>query len=213
MKHLMDEIRTYRDMFSIYVELIPRTKKDVPEATITIGERHPVRGYANIIPELKAAVERIRAVSGGTDPVDAFFQNAIRKKDDGESGTHSGCDDNKLATAFTRATAEREKRRPQKGISHNKNGMDIPEREPSKHHSRQQNAPKEREWKRNELPTIERNEDEDGGGMAHKGDIMSVRRIMESATNGGPVDNSDFARMSKDPIDANWWSNQFVSSY
>lgn len=214
MKHLMDEIGTYRKMFSIYVELIPRSKKDVPEATIAIGERPVVRGYANIIPELKAAAARISSFSGSVDLVDAFFQSAISKKDTGEPGMHSGRDDNELTAAVMRATAEREKRRPQRGVSHNKNGMEIPEREPSASR-RSEEAPREYNRKRAELPTMQRNDDDEdynGGGAPHKGDIMSVRRIMESATDGGPSDNSDFARLASDPIDAKWWSNQFVSS-
>jgi hypothetical protein len=195
MQHLLQEIDTYKSMFSMRVELIPRSRKGEPEAAIFIGSRKPVSGYSNIVPEIKKAIARISAVSNNTDPVNDFFQSAIMVKDPAEEGMHAGRKDSDLASAFTRATAEREKRRPQKGISRNKNGEPPSE-------------PKQQSQSRHRDPPSDQNED--SGGI-HPGDILSARKIMASAS-GDVNDNSDLASMASDPIDAKWWSNQFVTA-
>ncbi len=195
MHHLLQEIEMYRTIFSMKVELVPRTRKGEPEAVIYVGSRDPVKGYSNIVTELKAAVSRISAVSGGSDPVNEFFQSAIHKKDAEEQGMHSGRNDNELANAFTRETMAREKRRPQKGVSRNKNGEPPAAERPASRGREQQSG----------------GDDSSSSGSLHQGDIMSARKIMASASSD-IQDNSDMASLASDPIDAKYWSNQFVTS-
>jgi len=203
MNHLLQEVGVYRTMFSMHIELIPRATKGEPEASITIGTRPTVRGYSSIVSELKAAVSRISAVSGNNDPVNDFFQNAIHKKDIEDPGVSSGRNEKDLASAFTRATAEREKRRPQRGVSRNKNGEPPPEEKKSTsraaEHSRQQQRPSG-------------DSDNEPAAGPHHGDVLSARKIMAAAAAGDAQDNSDLAGFASDPIDAKYWSNQFVTA-
>lgn len=204
MHHLLQEIDTYRGTFSMRVDLIPRTRKGEPEAMIYVGSKKPVSGYASIIPELKKAMARVTSLGGADDPVTSYLHSAITVKDSDEpSKMDTGRSEKDLSSAFTRATEEREKRRPQKGVSRNKNGEPPPEvRSTAPTQSRGgAKAPRMQEPRR-----------ESNFGDSHPGDAMMTKRVMASAS-GDVHDNSDLAGMGgMDSVDAKWWSNQFVTA-
>ncbi len=207
MQHLMQEINTYRGTFDMRVDLIPRSRKGEPEAIIYVGTRKPVSGYANIIPELKKAIARVTSLGGADDPVTQYLHSAIHVKDSDEPGKlECGRSEKDLSSAFTRATAEREKRRPQKGVSRNKNGEPPPDA-PMRNVSASQSRGGAKAPKQHEPPHYD-----PGSGGIHPGDIMSAKRIIASASSD-VHDNSDLAGMAgMDAVDAKWWSNQFVTA-
>jgi hypothetical protein len=206
MQHLMQEIDTYRGTFDMRVDLIPRSRKGEPEAIIYIGTRKPVSGYANIIGELKKAIARVTSLGGADDPVTQYQQSAIHVRDSEEPGKiECGRSEKDLSSAFTLATQEREKRRPQKGVSRNKNGEpppDAPSRNTPSQSRGGAKAPRQHEPKHYEP----------SAGDGHPGDAMMTKRIMASAA-GDVHDNSNLAGMGgMDAVDAKWWSNQFVTA-
>ena len=205
MQHLMQEIDTYRGTFDMRVDLIPRSRKGEPEAIIYIGTRKPVSGYANIVGELKKALARVTSLGGADDPVTQYLHSAIHVKDSNEPGKlECGRTEKDLSSAFTRATAEREKRRPQKGVSRNKNGEPPPSE--TRNASTSQSRGGAKASKQHEQPRFE-----PSNGDGHPGDAMMTKRIMASAS-GDVHDNSDLAGMAgMDAVDAKWWSNQFVT--
>lgn len=209
MQYLLNEVDTLRQIFNIRVDIIPRRVKGQPEASIQIGQKKAVFGYARIIPELKAATGRAAAIAGSEDPfMDYLTKNIGSAEDDERGGVNSSEKD--IASAFTRATSEREKRKML------------------------QKAPKSGNHKNGELPKIStpstgsrpgarpasvtaRNVDVTGD--VPKNDAIFNKKFtagVHEEEYAGDPSNSEITSLGKLPgmhkMDSDFWSNQFITS-
>ncbi len=209
MQYLLGEVHSLKQTFNIRINIIPRQNRNQPEASIQIGQKKPAYGYSRIIPELKAAAGRVAAVAGSEDPfLDYLAKNIGTAKDDENTGVNSS--EKEMASAFTRASADREKR------------------------EQLRKAPKPGKHKNGELPAV--STPSIGGrsgarpatvmpprsemtGEITKGDIAALKSFAANAHSGGysgDPSNSDVTDLGlmpgMDPVDAKFWSNQFTTA-
>lgn len=208
MQYLLGEVDSLKQIFNIRINIIPRRTRGEPEATIQIGQKKPVFGYARIIPELKAAAGRVAAVAGSEDPfLDYLTKGFADPSQDENAGVNNS--EKEMASAFTRASTEREKR------------------------AKLQKAPKPGSQKNGEVPKV--STPSVGGrsgarppavmsqtsmpGEVTKGDIMAFKSYAANAHVGGYAgdpSNSDITDLGMtpgmDPVDAKFWSNQFTTA-
>lgn len=208
MKYLLGEVDNLKQMFDIHVNIISRKNRDKPEAAIQIGQKKPVFGYSRIIPELKAAVGRVAAVAASDDPfLDYVTKNIGTAEDDKQCSLDDP--EKQMASAFTRATSEREKRnqlqKPPKPGSH-KNGESPKISVPSVG------------GRSGSRPATAMTRSVDMSGDVPKGDAVFTKRHMSNIHESGhssDPSNSDITDLGNtpglDPMAAKFWSNQFTT--